>query len=230
MNRENTTLSETEGVIKFNLDYTDSPLPKRIVDNCEENLSKLNAWRNILKQLGMIGQDPHRYGGFGFGNMSIRAESNNNAFLVTGTQTGKPAYLQHQMFSLVTSADTENNSIVASGEIRPSSEALTHASIYSADQTIQAIIHIHYPLIWQLSKQLNLPVTASNIAYGTPEMASAVTNLVKSIPTNQPAMFSMLGHEDGVVAYGTTIESVAQNLIGQLALALKSKNASALNF
>ncbi|MEE9412592.1 MAG: class II aldolase/adducin family protein [Methylococcales bacterium] len=219
-------MNEIEGVIKFKLDYTNTPLPEQIVNDCRDTLSTLNVWRNILKQLGMIGQDPLRYNGLGFGNMSIRTETNHAAFLITGTQTGKLNDLQQHHFSLVTAANTENNSIVASGKIRPSSEALTHASIYSADQSIQVIIHIHFPLIWQLTRQLNFSATASNVAYGTPQMALAVINLVKSIQTDQPAVFAMLGHEDGVVAYGDTVEGVAQTLIGLLARALKYKNAS----
>ncbi len=220
-------MTESEGIIKFSLDFTQSPLPERISDLSRQRLSILNAWRTILKQLGMIGQDPQRYGGLGFGNISIRSEPNNNTFLITGTQTGKLDYLQQQHFSLITAANTELNNIVATGEIRPSSETLTHASIYAADPAIQAIIHIHYPLIWQMTRQLNLPATDSNIAYGTPAMATAVINIVKSMPTSQPVVFSMLGHEDGVIAYGANIEIIAQTMIGLLALALKIDNDSA---
>lgn len=217
-------MSETEGVIKFSLDYTQLPLPTRIVDLCRERLATLNGWRNILKQLGMIGQHPERYGGLGFGNISIRTEPHSNAFLITGTQTGNLDYLQHQHFSLVTAANAQLNSIQATGQIQPSSEALTHASIYTVAPSIQAIIHIHLPLIWQLSRQLNIASTESIIAYGTPEMATAVAGLVKSMPADQPAVFSMLGHKDGVVAYGAKIETVAQTMIGLLALALRMSN------
>ncbi len=223
-NKADIHLSETEGVIKFSLDYTQSPLPTRIVDFCRERIVTLNAWRNILKQLGMIGQHPERYGGLGFGNISIRTEPNSNAFLITGTQTGKLDYLQHQHFSLVTAANTQLNSIQATGQIRPSSEALTHASIYTAAPSVQAIIHIHLPLIWQMTRQLNIASTESIIAYGTPEMAAAVADLVKSMPTDQPTVFSMLGHEDGVLAYGAKIECVAQTMISLFALALKMNN------
>ncbi len=220
-NKAEIHLSETEGVIKFSLDYTQSPLPARIVDLCRKRIVALNAWRNILKQLGMIGQHPERYSGLGFGNISVRTEPNSNAFLITGTQTGKLDYLQHQHFSLVTAANAQHNSIRATGQIRPSSEALTHASIYTASPSTQAIVHIHLPLIWQMTRQLNIAAIESNIAYGTPEMATAVVDLVKSIPTDQPTVFSMLGHEDGVVAYGAKIESVAHTMICLLALALK---------
>jgi dihydroxyacetone kinase DhaKLM complex PTS-EIIA-like component DhaM len=75
-----------------------------------------------------------------------------------------------------------------------------------------------------MTRQLNIASTESIIAYGTPEMAAAVADLVKSMPTDQSTVFSMLGHEDGVVAYGANIECVAQTMISLLALALKMNN------
>jgi len=214
-------LNETEGVIKFSLNYHRSPLPAAVIDSCAERLALLNAWRSILKQLGMIGQNSQRYGGLGFGNMSVRVEPENSRFVITGTQTGHLDYLQYQHVSLVKSANIELNTIAACGEIPPSSEALTHASIYHALPSAQVVIHIHDPLIWKLARQLNLPTISAKIAYGTPEMAAAVAKIVKSLPTDEPTVFAMLGHEDGVVAYGTAIDSVAQTIIAVYASALK---------
>ena len=55
-----------EGVIRFDLEFTAvSPVTIPALD-------ELNAWRRILRQLGLIGQDPSRYGGYGFGNISRR--------------------------------------------------------------------------------------------------------------------------------------------------------------
>ena len=72
-----------EGVVQFKLTFLPAdPLPASMLGN-------LNAWRQILYRLGLIGQDPHRYGGLGFGNVSIRLESGNaNSFIISGTQTG----------------------------------------------------------------------------------------------------------------------------------------------
>lgn len=211
---------ETEGVIKFSLDYTQIPLPAEIIEQCSEQLLILNAWRCILKQLGMIGQDPRRYGGLGFGNLSIRVNSGQSAFLITGTQTGHLGYLYHQHLSLVISANLNQNCIEACGDIPPSSEALTHASIYSAAPSAQAVIHIHYPLIWQLTSQLGIVATAREIEYGTQEMATAVANIVKSMPARQSIIFSMLGHEDGIVGYGENIECIARHILSVYASAL----------
>ena len=54
----------------------------------------LAAWREILARLGLLGQDPARYGGAGYGNVSARlgpfgdVPRGRRRFLVTGTQTG----------------------------------------------------------------------------------------------------------------------------------------------
>jgi hypothetical protein len=34
----------------------------------------LNAWRKIMYMTALIGQDPARYGGYGFGNISCRLD------------------------------------------------------------------------------------------------------------------------------------------------------------
>ncbi len=219
-------MKETEGIIKFSLDYSESTIPEPLTNLCRERLSSLNAWRNILIQLGLLGQDPQRYGGYGFGNMSIRCQPGQDPFLITGSQTGMLDNLKQKHFSLVTKANTELNSISATGEILPSSEALTHAAIYSAAPTVHSVIHIHFPLIWQMTQQLQLSATDSNIAYGTPAMAKAVTSLVKDQPSDLPVVFSMLGHEDGVVAYGKKTDQVAHQLINVLAKCLQDEASS----
>jgi len=64
---------------------------------------------------------------------------------------------------------------------------------------IHCVIHAHSPIIWQASNALNIPHTAQDIPYGTPGMAEAVANLVAE---KSSGLFTMLGHEDGVIAYG----------------------------
>jgi len=72
-----------EGVIKFHLDFREGPAP------AERLLLELNAWRARFLELGLIGQDPERYEGYGFGNLSRRLPGQGeNAFLISGTQTG----------------------------------------------------------------------------------------------------------------------------------------------
>jgi hypothetical protein len=81
-----------EGVIKFALEFTAAG-PVAI-----PGLGELNAWRRILWQLGLIGQDADRYGGYSFGNVSRRVEpydapANRRPFVISGSQTGPPPAL-----------------------------------------------------------------------------------------------------------------------------------------
>ena len=51
-------------------------------------------WRALLYQHKLIGQDPMRYGGYGYGNLSVRlapydAPPALRAFIISGSQTGE---------------------------------------------------------------------------------------------------------------------------------------------
>ena len=82
------------------------------------------------------------------------------------------------------------------GPIRPSSEALTHAAIYDAFESIRYVFHVHSPDIWRQSQWLSLPSTSADIAYGTVDMALALKKLAGA--SGPEGIMTMLGHEDGV--------------------------------
>lgn len=210
-------MTELEGVIKYRLDYR--PSEPRLYPQFAE----LNAWRTILLRLGLIGQDPARYGGLGFGNISFR-DHNSTEFVITGSQTGGLAYLCKEHFSRILYADANQNHIISGGAITPSSEALTHASVYAACPAAKAVVHVHNPDIWRSSQQLALPSIDAAIAYGTPAMANAVATLLGSKTCKTQAIFVMLGHEDGIVSFGESIASASQMLIKTLASALVLSN------
>jgi len=48
-------MTETEGVIKYQLDHQDKPIDKK------NSLSEINAWRTLLFKLQLIGQIENRY-------------------------------------------------------------------------------------------------------------------------------------------------------------------------
>jgi hypothetical protein len=200
-------LNETEGVVKYQLDYKEAPPVS------SDAIREINAWRRIFFLLEMIGQDPARYGGFGYGNVSCRLEHNKEAFLITGTQTGHIPNLGAEHYTTVTMCDPENNHTIASGPVEPSSEALTHGSLYQADQSIQFVFHAHSPDIWRNAGNLDLPTTSPDINYGTPEMARAFTLLLSDKAARSKSIIAMGGHEDGVVAYASTAESAGSELI-----------------
>jgi L-ribulose-5-phosphate 4-epimerase len=206
-------MSEQEGVIKYRLDY--HLAPAQIV----EGFAELNAWRVLLWRLGVIGQDDARYGGLGYGNLSLRLDG--GGFLITGTQTGHLPQLTAEHYAYVRQARPEENYLQAEGPLPPSSEALTHAAIYLAAPSVRCVAHGHCPEIWRNAKTLGLACVAEEIAYGTPAMARAVSAITETNPGQ--GVIVMLGHQDGLLTYGQTPEQscwlMARHLAEAFALA-----------
>jgi len=205
-----------EGVIRFALEFTTAAaimIP---------GLDELNAWRRILRQLGLIGQDPERYGGYGFGNISRRlppydAPENRRPFVISGSQTGYLEELSSTGFATVSEFDASLNRVVAAGPIKPSSESLTHGSVYNANNDIRVILHVHSPTIWRCAPILNLPATDEHVPYGTPAMAQEVERLFIDADYIETGVFVMGGHEDGVIAFGRTADEAGSMLVRAVA-------------
>ena len=208
-------MQETEGVIKYHLHH------KSTVANSGWNIATINTWRTILYQLKLIGQQTDRYMGYGYGNISQRLKG--EQFIISGTQTGGLAKLSTENYCLVEATDLNTNTLYSSGPCKPSSEALSHASVYAQGMNIQCIIHAHSPDIWQATKTLKLAYTPQNIAYGTPDMAHAISRLFNSGQLEQQALFTMLGHEDGVISFGLNFPQAACAMINTLASAMQLK-------
>lgn len=210
---------EQEGVIKFNCQYLPTPaisLP---------GWQSISAWRQILCRLQLIGQDPGRYQGLGFGNISWRlpqpAESpNDRPFAISGTQTGGLAQLLPEHYAQVLQCDPASNFVRAQGPVKPSSEALTHATLYNVDEAVRVVMHVHSPELWQQGAALGLPLTAAEVEYGTPQMAAEVERLLADEQQRRLGIFIMGGHEDGVVAFGPSAEEAGTTLVRWLARAL----------
>ena len=207
-------MKEQEGVIKYQLEHTQEPISAKL------SLCEINSWRTIIFRLDLIGQDPERYGNLGFGNISQRLKTESSQFIISGSQTGYIEHLRPENYCLVVEADPRKNRIQSCGLCKPSSEAMTHGSIYAQDSNIQAVVHVHSPEIWNNTVTLNLPHIAADIAYGTVEMAIAVKQLFQSGNLQQSSLFTMLGHEDGVVSFGRNIQEAAWELIKYLTLAI----------
>ena len=108
--------------------------------------------------------------------------------------------------------DFDLNRILCRGAIEASSESLTHASFYEASRSINAVIHIHHKELWQ--KYLNkLPTTSLEVEYGTPEMALEVLRLLKHGPRPAKQLVIMGGHDEGVMAYGSSLGHAASILL-----------------
>lgn len=209
-------MSGQKGVIKFQLEFRKAP-PVGV-----DVLREVNGWRKILYQLGLIGRDPDRYGGFGYGNISRRLGSGrpgHRPFVITGSQTGGLAELSGQHYAKVLACDPRRNLVKAEGPIRPSSEAITHSMIYDFDPYARFVMHVHSNEIWQKADLLNLPKTGRRASYGTPEMAEEVERLFLEARVKRSRIFVMDGHEDGVISFGRTAERAAAVLLSSLARA-----------
>lgn len=194
-----------EGVIQFRCSLQP---PKQV---WSDSLStELNLWRCKMIKQGWIGQDTKRYQGLGFGNLSIRyvLPEACDAFIITASQSGHLAVLDQQDWPLVVSADISHNAVVACGLRPPSSEALSHAALYQHNQKIKAVIHVHSEFLWRGASDLNYPTTAADIGYGTPAMATAIQQQA----TEDSGLLVMLGHQDGVLAWGKNLQQVAEQL------------------
>lgn len=203
---------EREGVIKFDLRHRDQPLD-------EVDMTELRTWRLLLHKLELVGQAPHRYGGLGFGNVSMRMPA---GFLVSGTQTGRQVDPGPESYALVTGWSVAENVIESMGEVPPSSESLTHAAVYELLPDVRYVFHVHSPDIWQaqLDGASDLPVTQAGVAYGTPAMAREVARVCTG--RSLPSGFVMAGHGDGVVTYGANAEEAGLLLVGLLATAISN--------
>ncbi len=214
---------KTEGVIKFQLDYT----PAAALPWAE--LRQLNAWRQLMFQLELIGQDPTRYGGYGYGNISRRTEPldvlpSRRAFVISGSQTGGLAHLLAGHYTTVQECHPAENRLVAAGPIKPSSESLTHSAVYAISPDIRWVLHAHSLHIWQYAAELHIPTTHADVPYGTPEMAAEVQRLFAQTDVMERGIFSMGGHEDGIVAFDDSAEGAMSKLVSYLGRAMTLGN------
>jgi hypothetical protein len=206
-----------EGVIKFRLDHkVTAALPA-------SRLTALRAWHRICHRLDLLGRDPGRYGGFAYGNISQRsAPGFAQGFVISGTQTAGRAELSPEDYAEILDWDVAANRVGARGPCRPSSESITHGMIYDTAPPAGFVVHAHSPEIWSGAARLGLAATAAEVAYGTPEMARAVRDLFETGTLSpERGVFVMLGHEDGVVSYGSDPEAAGSLMVATLARAFQ---------
>lgn len=216
-----------EGVIKFDLEHQELALERGRVAPL---VARLAAWRRILRSTALIGQDPGRYEGAGYGNLSLRlfdrfVPPGRREFLITGTQTSGMPSLALNDVALVERYDYRTNRVRSRGSARPSSEALTHGAAYDLESRIQAVFHAHSPEIWRCAKALGLPTTDPSADYGTPEMALEVRRLYRLDDLRDRRLLVMGGHEDGVVAFGRSPDEAGSVLLTWLARAYQIEDS-----
>lgn len=210
-----------EGVIKFEAEHDHGPLDAlRYGDlGC-----RLGAWREVLSKLQLVGQDPSRYGGAGYGNVSARvgpagSARGSRAMMITGTQTGGLTRIGLSDMCVVERYDYRRNRVKSRGERMPSSETMTHGAIYDLSPAIRFVFHAHSPVIWRRSDVLRIPTTDRRVAYGTPEMAAEAQRLYFGSTLDATRILAMGGHEDGIIVFGHNAEEAGQVLVTYLARA-----------
>ncbi len=191
-----------EGYIKFICNWQEEPLPKT------GNVSDLLDARNLLFQKKLIGFDTVHNVGYGNISKRIKAEQ----FLISATQTGHIEELSIEGYSYVESFSIENNTVNCVGPAKASSESLTHAAVYLLDPKISGIVHVHHKKLWE-SLLHKMPTTKESVSYGTPAMAKEVKRLAEEENLLQHRIFSMAGHEDGVVSFGGTLDEAMKIML-----------------
>ncbi|MGB3199621.1 MAG: class II aldolase/adducin family protein [Nodosilinea sp.] len=189
-----------EGVIKYVCNWDSGP------PLADAQLTDLIMWRDRMHQAQYIGLYPN---GIGYGNISLRLSA--HSFIVSGTQTGHLAETTSQHYTLVDDWDIDRNTLHCTGPIQASSESLTHAALYDYSDAIGAVIHIHNHNLWQRGQGV-LPTTAASVPYGTPAMAEEMVRLLDHADLMQQRLLIMAGHEEGVLAFGPTLEVAAEVL------------------
>lgn len=177
-----------EGVIKFRCIRTE----RQILSNSD--IAAPEETRKQLYSNGWIGVNAD---GIGYGNISIRW---NKGFIISATQTGNLPALTKEDYVYVSQADIASNVVHCTGVKDASSESMTHAALYAVDTAIRSVIHIHDNAMWKRLMH-EIPFIATDIPYGTPEMAHAVAALYRSGRLNDK-LFGMAGHKGGLVSFG----------------------------
>lgn len=216
-----------EGVIKFQLEHETRDLELR---RYGELACKLIAWRQILSLTRLVGQEPSKYEGAGYGNVSARigppgAPLGSRSFLITATQTSGLSSIDLQRFAVVERYHFPHNRVKSHGRLHPSSESMTHGAIYDLGPHIRCVLHVHSPALWGRARQLRLPTSDPRVAYGTPEMAREVQRLFRETAVVERQIIAMGGHEDGILTFGRSPEEAGQVLLSELARSFELEQA-----
>ena len=192
-----------EGYIKFHceLQKTGNTIPPDV-------FSIINSWRTKMYSLNLIGAYEN---GIGFGNISVRVNGTSK-FYISGTATGNFEVLSPEDYVLVNGYNFKNNSLVCEGQIQASSESLSHAAIFEADEEINAVIHIHNMEMW--GKGLNTyPATHPEYSFGTPEIAMNIAKLLEKDSTRKNGIIIMGGHSEGILFFGKDLDEAGKNAL-----------------
>ncbi|RLD45973.1 MAG: class II aldolase/adducin family protein [Bacteroidetes bacterium] len=189
-----------EGIIKFKANW------KNIESVSDSEYDFINPWRQECFNKSLIGVGDDR---IGYGNISFRI-GDTNQFIISGSATGHIPDLKKKHYSKVIDFNILNNSIDCEGRTIASSESMSHAALYAANDNIKCVIHLHHKVLWENNLYL-YPTTDISIEYGTVDMAQNVFELAKEF---SEGAIIMGGHKDGIIIFGSSYDScLKQQLI-----------------
>ncbi len=205
-----------EGVIKYDLQFTTGPN-----DFDRYDILDLIKCRDALYALGLVGtsgkycgRDDRGCETVGYGNVSLLLP--NGRIAISGTQTGGIVHLEVEDFTTILECYPEINRVVAQGPKRkPSSEIMTHKTVYNISPNTKAVVHVHSDRLWKATHEnrLTVPMTSINVEYGTPEMAYEVRRLFGEADLDRIKFFGMKGHEDGFVSFGSNVDEAQAKMV-----------------
>jgi len=200
-----------DGIIKYDFQFTKtSPLDKKLWEETEKIREELFAMK-------LIGWKD----GIGYGNISKR--EGEKSFVITGTQTGDKKSLDANDYTLVEDFEDEKFYLKSSGMIKPSSESLTHATIYNLDKDINAVIHIHSLNLWRFMLEGDYLKT-KDVPYGSKEMIKEVKRIYQDIKPLENPKFVMSGHQEGIMVFGKSLRSALITLFEVIGDFIVNKN------
>jgi hypothetical protein len=193
-------MATDDGYIKFQCDLEKAGvvIPGKI-------FSEINKWREKMYSLNLIGAYKN---GVGFGNISVKIPDTNQ-FYVSGSATGNFKSTGPEHYVLVNAYDFKENSLKCIGPLPASSESLSHAAMYEADEKIKAVIHIHHLGMWEKGIK-KYPLTHPEYSFGTPEIALDIAGLLKDKTTRKNGIIIMGGHKEGILFFGESLEDAGR--------------------
>lgn len=195
-----------EGIVKFNCHWNQSgPVIS------DEQFEIINSWREILYNMDLIGSYEN---GVAFGNISMRI-GKANQFIITGSSTGEITELEPGHYVKVNSFNFDDNAVQCVGPLKASSESLTHAAIYTADQGANAVIHVHCLELWN-KLIYNVPTTNPGMDYGTAGLARDILKIFTKPDVYEKRIIIMSGDRAGILTFGHDMDEAANVLMEYL--------------
>lgn len=163
-------MSEIYTGVKFKVEFLKRKLPEN------NNIEELIKWCNKFANLDLAPPCP----GGSAGNLSFRAKSHNNHFIITASGTALGNQLVRSDFVYIEDCNIESKTVKCSGEKNPSSETILHNMIYKVRPEVNAVFHGHYTNFFKIAEEQNIPITNKEEPYGSIALVDKVEEIIKN--------------------------------------------------